>query len=158
LPGWLEALVETADRHPDAGAVGSLILFPDGAIQEAGCVVWRDGSTVGVSRGASVDANPYDFLRPVDYCSACSLLVRRQLWDALGGFDASYFPAYYEDVDFCFALARAGYRTLFQPRSRVVHRESSNSSAPRKTFLSLRNRETFVRKWPREVADCAPAE
>lgn len=157
LPGWLEALVETVNRHPDAGAVGSLVLFPDGAIQEAGCVVWRDGSTTGVSRGVSVDANPYDFLRSVDYCSACSLLVRRQLWDALGGFDARYFPAYYEDVDFCFALARAGYRTLFQPRSRVLHRESSNSSAPRKTFLSLRNRDTFVRKWSREIADCAPA-
>ena len=61
-----------------------------------------------MGRGESVEANRYDFLRPVDYCSACSLLVRRQPWEALGGFDPRYFPAYYEDVDLCFGLARTG--------------------------------------------------
>ena len=67
LPEWLEALVDTADRFPDAGAVGSLILFPDGAVQEADAITWRDGSTPCLSRGVSVQANPYDFVRPVDY-------------------------------------------------------------------------------------------
>ena len=157
LPGWLEALIETADRHPDAGAIGSLILFPDGTIQEAGAVVWRDGSTLGVSRGASVEASPYNFVRAVDYCSACSVLVRRQPWATVGGFDARYFPAYYEDVDLCFGLARAGYRTLFQPRSRVIHRESTSSTTPRKDFLMLRHREMFRRKWARELASREPA-
>jgi hypothetical protein len=152
LPHWLEALVETADRFPDAGSVGSLVLFPDGSVQEAGAVVWRDGSTWCVSRGESVAASPYDFVRPVDYCSACSLLVRRKAWDALGGFDQRYFPAYYEDVDLCFELARVGWRTLFQPRSRAVHHESASSSAPRRRFLHLRNRETFRRKWSGELA------
>src|SRR5262245_16432132 len=128
LPGWLEALVETADRHPDAGAVGSLILSPDGAVQEAGSIVWRDGSTLSVGRGYAVDSNPYTFLRSVDYCSACSLLVRRVAWEAHGGFDAGYFPAYYEDVDLCFGLARMGWRTVVQPRSRVIHHESSSST------------------------------
>jgi O-antigen biosynthesis protein len=157
LPGWLEALVETADRHPDAGAVGSVILFPDGAIQEAGSIAWRDGSTLSVGRGDSVEANPYNFRRAVDYCSACSLLVRREAWEALGGFDPRYFPAYYEDIDLCFGLARAGWRTLLQPRSRVVHHESASSTTPRKLFLMLRHRETFRRKWARELADCEPA-
>lgn len=157
LPGWLEALVETADRHPDAGAVGSLILFPDGVIQEAGAITWRDGSTLCVGRGESIGANPYDFVRPVDYCSACSLLVRRQPWEALGGFDPRFFPAYYEDVDLCFGLARAGYRTFFQPRSRALHRETASSTTPRRDFLVLRNRETFRRKWARELEACEPA-
>lgn len=134
LPGWLEALVETADRHPDAGAVGSLILFPDSTMQEAGAIVWRDGSTLCINRGGQVEVNPYNFLRPVDYCSACSLLVRRQPWAALGGFDARYFPAYYEGVDLCFGLARAGFRILFQPRSRAVHRETASSSTLRRDF------------------------
>jgi len=161
LPEWLEALVDTADRFPDAGAVGSLILFPDGAVQEAGAITWRDGSTLCLSRGVSMQANPYDFVRPVDYCSACSLLVRRKPWDALGGFDSHYFPAYYEDVDLCFGLARKGLRTLFQPRSRAIHRETASSSTPRRDFLVLRNRETFRRKWSRELAvheAAAPAE
>lgn len=157
LPGWLEALVETADRHSEAGAVGSLILFPNGAIQEAGAITWRDGSTFCLSRGASIEDNPYDFVRPVDYCSACSLLVRREPWEALGGFDPRYFPAYYEDVDLCFRLARAGLRTLFQPRSRVIHRETASSTRIRRDFLMMRNRETFRQKWARELAAFEPA-
>jgi GT2 family glycosyltransferase len=156
LPGWLEALVETADLRPDVGALGSLILSPDGRVLEAGSIVWRDGSTVSVGRGASVEDNPYNFQRSVDYCSACSMMVRRQPWEAVGGFDRRYFPAYYEDVDLCFELARAGFRTMFEPRSRVIHRESASSSLTRKVFLSLRNRETFLRKWAREVAACEP--
>jgi O-antigen biosynthesis protein len=93
----------------------------------------------------------------VDYCSACSLLVKREPWEAVGGFDDRYFPAYYEDVDLCFALADAGFRTLLQPRSRLVHHETASSSSPRKTFLVLRHRETFRSKWAaalesREVA------
>ena len=152
LPGWLEALVDTADRHPDAGAIGSLMLAADGTIQEAGSIVWRDGSTMGVGRGGSVGTSPYGFLRRVDYCSACSLLVRRRQWEALGGFDDGYFPAYYEDVDLCFALAQAGFHTLVDPRSRAIHHESSSSTAPRKYFLALRNRERFRRKWSRALA------
>jgi GT2 family glycosyltransferase len=157
LPGWLESLVETVDRHPDAGAVGSLILFPNGVIQEAGAITWRDGSTLCLARGSSLETNPYDFVRSVDYCSACSLLVRRQPWDALGGFDPRYFPAYYEDVDLCFGLSRLGFRTLFQPRSRAIHRETASSTTPRRDFLVLRNRETFRKKWARELESCEPA-
>ena len=157
LPGWLDALVATADAFPDAAAVGSMILFPDGTIQEAGCIVWRDGSTLGVGRGLTVDGNPFDFLRPVDYCSGCSLLVRRTAWDAAGGFDSRYFPAYYEDVDLCLELARRGARTLFQPASRIVHHESTSSTTPRRDYLVLRHRERFRQKWAdvlaqREVA------
>ena len=156
LPGWLETLVETADRRADVGAVGSLVLFPDGTIQEAGSLAWRDGSTLCVNRGVSAEANPYTFVRQVHYCSGCSLLVRRQAWSLLGGFDPRYFPAYYEDVDLCFGLARAGYRTLFQPRSRAIHRETSSSTTPRRDYLVLRNRETFRLKWTRELAACEP--
>ena len=132
--------------------MGSLVFFPDGAVQEAGAITWSDGSTLCLSRGLSVAANPYDFVRSVDYCSACSLLVRRKPWEALGGFDPRYFPAYYEDVDLCFGLARKGLRTLFQPRSRAIHRETASSSTPRRDFLVLHNRETFRRKWSRELA------
>lgn len=147
LPGWLEALVDAADARSDIGAVGSVILFPDGTIQEAGCIVWRDGSTLGVGRGLSLDTAPFDFLRPVDYCSGCSLLVRRTAWEAAGGFDDRYFPAYYEDVDLCLTLARKGLRTVLQPRSRVVHHESASSTTLRRDYLVLRNREVFREKF-----------
>ncbi len=57
--GWLEALVRVADTQPRVGAVGSRILFPDGRLQEAGSLVWRDGSAQGLGRGASADSPPF---------------------------------------------------------------------------------------------------
>ena len=89
---WLTWLVETADAHPAAGAVGSCMLFPDGRIQESGSIVWNDGSTMPIGRDLPGDALDWQFVRRADYCSACSLLVRKTTWDAVGGMDAEYFP------------------------------------------------------------------
>jgi GT2 family glycosyltransferase len=156
-PGWLESLIETADRHPDAGAVGSQILFPDGGVQEAGSVVFADGSTTAVGRLDGVPRAAFDFLRRVEYCSGCSLLVRRTVWDEIGGFHEDYFPAYYEDTDFCLTARARGYTVLYQPRSRVRHAESASSTPATKTFLLLRSRETFVARWQGSLDDHEPA-
>jgi GT2 family glycosyltransferase len=150
-PGWLESLVETADRHPDAGAVGSRILHPDGSLQEAGSVIWSDASTLGVGRGLPEGSSRYSYMREVDYCSACSLLVRRTTFERLGGFDERYFPGYNEDADLCLAIRRLGQRVLYQPRSVVVHRESQ-TGGELKEFLILRSRELLREKWAPELA------
>ncbi len=155
-PGWLEALIETADAHPDVDAVGSRILHPDGTLQEAGSVVWRDGSTVGVGRGLPAGSRRYAYLRDVDYVSACSLLVRRSTFEQLGGFDEQYFPGYLEDVDLCLAIRARGGRVLYQPRSVVIHHESQ-SAADAKTFLILRGRRILRAKWGRELERRAEA-
>jgi GT2 family glycosyltransferase len=152
-PGWLEALLETADAEPEAGAVGSLVSRPDGTIQEVGSIVWRDGSTYAVGRGLPVASHPYGFVRRVDYCSACSLLVRRSLWAATGGFDERYYPAYYEDADLCFAIRRLGKSILCQPRSRLLHHEASSTAVDYRDFLMRRNRRQFVEKWAAELAE-----
>jgi GT2 family glycosyltransferase len=103
-PGWLDWLVSAADANPRAGAVGSCVLFSDGRIQEAGSLIWSDGSTMPVARGVESESLDWHFARPVDYASACSLLVRRNTWEAVGGLDEGYYPAYYEDVDLCLAI------------------------------------------------------
>ena len=149
--GWLEALIDAADAHPRAGAIGSRILFPDGTLQEAGCVIWRTGATTAVGRYAASDAEAFATPRFVDYCSGCSLLIRRDLWQSLGGMDERYFPAYYEDVDVCLAMRAAGWRVLYQPASVVRHVESASSDAEFKRFLVRRNRERFVEKWGRAL-------
>jgi len=149
-PGWLEALVSTADAHPDAGAVGSRILLPDGTLQEAGSVIWSDGSSIGVGRGLPRGSRRYDYLREVDYASACSLLVRRASFERLGGFDERYFPAYNEDLDLALGIHRLGQRVLYQPRSVVVHHESGSGLESR-TFLILRGRALLREKWGREL-------
>jgi GT2 family glycosyltransferase len=150
--GWLEALVTTAENRPDAGAVGSRIVYPDGRLQEAGSIVWSDGSTRGVGRGLAAEVRRYEYLREVDYVSACSLLVRRELFEQIGGFDERFYPAYNEDVDLCLGIKARGRRVLYQPRSVVVHHESQ-TGGDAKTFLILRGRKLVVEKWGPTLAE-----
>jgi GT2 family glycosyltransferase len=146
-PGWLEWLVRTADERSDTGAVGSRLLFPEGRVQEAGQVLWNDGSSTCVARGSRDRDGHYAYLRDVDYCSASSLLVRRSSWDRAGGFDEGYFPAYYEDVDLCMAIRALGEKILYEPRSRVVHHEAAHTASDFRRFLFQRNVRRFRKKW-----------
>jgi GT2 family glycosyltransferase len=92
--GWLPSLVDSAERHPDAGVIGSRVVrSDDGRLQLAGAVVFSDASTALLGRGAESDAPEHMVSRAVDYCSSCSLLVRAETWDAIGGADELLFPA-----------------------------------------------------------------
>ena len=147
-PGWLEELVLTADARPDAGAVGSRILFEGGeVVQEAGSVIFADGSTAPVGRGLPASSPRYRALRAVDYASACSLLVRREAFEQAGGFDRRYFPAYYEDVDLALKLRERGWTVLYQPASELVHAESASTTSDFKSYLFRRNLRTLRRTW-----------
>jgi GT2 family glycosyltransferase len=154
--GWLQSLVEIADADPLVGAVGSCILSPDGSIQEAGSIVWQDGSTMGLGRGDPPDSPGVTFVRQVDYCSACSLLVRREAWDDAGGFCEDYFPAYYEDVDFCLSLRALGYRVLYTPRSRVRHHEGGSSDPAFRVFLHRHQMQRFRQRWGHILQEFEP--
>ena len=90
---------------------------------------------------------PFRSFVDVDYCSACSLLVRREAWDAVGGFCEDYFPAYYEDVDFCLSIRALGYRVLYAPRSRVRHHEGGSSDPGFRLFLHRYQRRRFRHRW-----------
>ncbi len=151
-PGWLEPLVETLDANPGAAGVGSRILFPDGRVQEAGSVLFADGSTAPVARGLPAGDNAWSFVRRVDYCSANSLLLRRHAFEQVGGLDPRYYPAYYEDTDLALALRNAGYSVLYDGRSRIRHLESMNTTTDFKHFLFRRNVAQLCEKWPAELA------
>jgi hypothetical protein len=137
--------------------VGSRILYPDGRLQEAGGLIWRDGRSERLGRFLSADTVELGAIRPVEYCSGCSLLVRRDAWDAVAGFDPEFFPAYYEDADLCFRLRERGFEILCDPGSRVHHLESGSTDPTWRIFLSETNRSLFLRRWERQLADHEPA-
>jgi GT2 family glycosyltransferase len=150
LPGWLDHLVWTIERDDTIGAVGSMFLYPDGRVQEAGSIIWRNGGADHYGGGGSPLSRKVSYARDVDYCSGASLLVRRHLFEQRGGFDEFYSPGYYEDVDLCFAIRDLGYRVVYQPTSRIVHFEGVTSgtdlSAGMKKFQTI-NQGKFRRKW-----------
>jgi cellulose synthase/poly-beta-1,6-N-acetylglucosamine synthase-like glycosyltransferase len=145
--GCINALIRTASSDPEIGAVGSRILGVDGTLQEAGSVLWRDGSAAHVGEGLPPESNAYQEPRYVDYASANGLLVTRRAWETVGGFDERFSPAYFEDVDLCLTLAAHGFRTRYEPRARVVHRGSQSTSSVYRGFLLRRNQRRLVEKW-----------
>jgi GT2 family glycosyltransferase len=155
LPGWLQGLVETIATNPAIGAVGSMFLYPDGSIQEAGAIVWKNGEAHHYGWGGSPDDPRFNFAREVDYCSAASLLIKREIFERLGGFDRRFAPAYYEDIDLCFGVRSLGYKVIYQPASRLIHFEGTTAgSDTTKGFKQYQiiNRRRFVEKW-RDVLD-----
>lgn len=147
---WLDHLVITAETVPGAGAVGAKLLYPDGTLQEAGSILWRDATGWNYGRGENANDARYNYPRDVDYCSGAALLVRRDLFDKLGGFSREFAPMYYEDADLCMGVRDLGYRVLYQPRSEVVHLEGATSgtdpNAGAKKFQEI-NRPKFAAKW-----------
>ncbi|MDQ3511967.1 MAG: glycosyltransferase family 2 protein, partial [Pseudomonadota bacterium] len=79
-PGWLDALLATFDEHPRTGLAGSQLLYPDGRLQEAGGLVFADGSGWNYGRFAAPDAPRYAFVREADYCSGAAIAIRRDLF------------------------------------------------------------------------------
>lgn len=150
-PGWLDSLVRTARAVPSAGAVGAQILFPDGRLQEAGMILWNDGSTTHIGMGLPPNTKRYMGVRHVDFCSGCCLLIDRRAWHLLEGLDPVFFPAYYEDADLCMRLRQAGFTVLFDPKAQVKHSRSASSELGWRTFLAERNSRIFMSKWNVEL-------
>lgn len=150
LDGWLDALVLSFSEHEDVGLVGSKLIYADGRLQEAGGIIWADASGWNWGRLADPGAPEYNFVRDVDYCSGAALMVRRALFNELGGFDQRYAPAYYEDTDLAFAVRAHGLRVLYQPFSQIVHYEGVSAGTDLSSGMKayqVRNRELFLDKW-----------
>lgn len=142
--GWLGELTATLERDGRAGAVGSMSLDARGRVREAGRVVWSDGEACAYGRGWSAADRRVAFAREVDFCSAASLAVRRELFERLGGFDARYASDDYAAASLCMGVRSLGYRVLYQPASRVTHMEDAHAVSTRE---SAADRERFRDEW-----------
>ena len=160
LDGWLQPLLRTFADFPDAGAVGGRLLYPDGRLQEAGGVLFADGSAAKYGYGDADCGRPqYTFVRPVDYCSGCLLLTPRSVLDAVGGLDRSFDPGYYEDTDYCLRVRLSGRRVYYQPESVVVHVEGATAGLNRKVGMKRHqaiNARRFVDKWGETLRTLQP--
>jgi GT2 family glycosyltransferase len=134
------------------GAVGGKVLLANGVLQEAGNIIWSDGSTLGYGRGDDPQSPQYDFRRSVDYCSGVFLVTPRRLFAELGGFSSEFAPAYYEDVDYCMTLWQRGFQVIYEPLAVIRHYEYATSGGSE--FAQARmaeHQKKFLQKWNAEL-------
>jgi O-antigen biosynthesis protein len=154
-PETIDALVDTLESRSDVGMVGSKLLFPDGTLQEAGGIIWKDASGWNYGRGQDPARPEFNYVREVDYCSGASIMVRRDLFASLGGFDEAFAPAYYEDVDLAFRIRARGLKVLFEPRSVVIHHEGMSHGTDLTQGIKAHqivNRALMAQRWGTDLA------
>jgi len=154
-PGWLDELVWTHESFTNVGLVGSKLVYPDGKLQEAGAIVWNDGSAWNYGRGQDSERPEFNYARQVDYCSGASILLSKENFERFGGFDTYFSPAYYEDTDLAQKVTKSGLKVIYQPASVVYHIEGSTSgkdlSSGAKQY-QVANGKKFVLRWHQELS------
>jgi len=156
-PQAMSAALANFSRSEGVGAVGGRILLADGRLQEAGSIVWSDGSALGYGRSDNPALPAYEFRRPVDYCSGAFLFTPRSLFFELGGFKEEFAPAYYEDTDYCMRVWNHGRQVIYEPCSVIRHFESASSGGnetakPQMAAKQLKFVELWKQSLPKHLA------
>lgn len=124
-PNFGVALLDLFERNPRLGVAGTKLLYPERpVIQHAGGVVDVPLLTTRHRGYGEEDRGQWDEPGAVDFVTGGAMALRRAAFDAVGGFDEAFFPAYYEDVDLCFRLRAAGWQVRYEPALRGTHVES----------------------------------
>ena len=144
---WLAALAEHTGRA-EVGAVGGKLLTADGRIQHAGVVLGINGAAGHALRGVDgFDGAGYlnyaNVTRNYSAMTAACLMMRREVFDEVGGFDEISFPIAFSDVDLCLRLRQRGYLIVFTPLALLYHYESSSRGLRREPQAEARLRKRW---------------
>ena len=153
---WLSSLLKLIESDEKIGMVGSKIIYPDKTLQEAGGIIWKDGSGCNYGRGKDPEMGEYNYVKEVDYISGASILIKKSVWDEIGGFDKRYIPSYYEDTDLAFEVREHGYKVMYQPKSVVIHYEGISNGKDLKKGIKKyqsKNQKKFIEKWKEKLKE-----
>lgn len=151
--GWLTEMISHACR-PEIGCVGAKLFYPDGTIQHAGVILGLKGYASHAFKGFAGDSvgycNRLVVTHNVSAVTAACLVMRKKVFEEVGGFDAINLKVAYNDVDLCLKVRDAGYRNLFTPHAQLVHFESKSRGKKRKKEQQKQLREEssyLLKKW-----------
>lgn len=157
-PDWLQAMLEHAQR-PEVGAVGAKLLYPNGLIQHAGVVMGIFGSSGHAFKlvpGDPVAGWRYfglpHLVRNTSAVTAACLLLRREVFEEVGGFDEVHLPVAFQDVDLCLKILDRGYRNVYTPHARLYHYESVTKAEKTPNRAEV---EYLIARWSPWIA-CDP--
>lgn len=157
-PDWIEEMLMFAQR-PDVGAVGAKLLYPNDTIQHAGIVLGMGGIAGHGHKGFMSDEPGYMHrlwgAQNVSAVTGACLMVRRELWQALGGMEEAFAVAF-NDVDFCMRVAQAGYWNVLTPYAVLYHHESysrGTDDTPEKRRRFVREIHRFAERWAQALQE-----
>lgn len=148
----ISSAMQTITENSKCGAVGGKIILPDGKLQEAGSIIWNDGSCLGYGRGQSPNQPEYNFKRITDYCSGAFLLTKTGLFKRHRGFDERFVPAYYEETDYCLWLQEQGLDMIYDPKAVIRHFEFGSGISDTAVALQQKNQKVFYEKHKTQLA------
>lgn len=150
---WLAPMVELMLKRADCGLVGSKLLYPDRTIQHIGVAFdWR-GNRRHIYKKYPENIPPAQEIRECEAVTGACLLIRRKLFEQVGGFDERYKNGS-EDIDLCLKVRAKGYRVLFCPQSTLIHFEKTslkNRGSFYKKFSTKCNNYLFQKKWGKQI-------
>lgn len=156
--GWIDELLKVFEIFPGTGAACSKLLFPSGELQDAGGLVWNNGTAWNYGRRQNAADPRYSYSRDADYLSGAALITPASVWSEIGGFADELRPAYYEDTWYSFAVRELGLRTIYCALSIVYHAQGLSNGTDVETETGLKryqkiNEPKFKRRWSNVFRD-----